>query len=84
MDTERERVVRERDQLRELLMELAPVCHELNQPLQIIMSYAELLLLQIAEESLMRGDAVMIYEQTEKMKGISERLEQLIKTGING
>jgi len=83
LDTDIEQVERERDQLRELMMELAPVCHELNQPLQVVMSYAELLLLQIPEDSLMRGDAVMIYEQTERMKDVSERLEKLIKAGIN-
>lgn len=77
-----ERVVRERDQLRERLAAAGPVCHELNQPLQLILSYAELLLMQIPEGEGMRDDAGMIYEQTEKMKEISERLGSLIKGDI--
>lgn len=77
-----EQVVRERDQLRERLAQAGSVCHELNQPLQLILSYAELLLMQIPEGEGMRDDAGMIYEQTEKMKEISGRLERLIKGDI--
>jgi nitrogen-specific signal transduction histidine kinase len=79
LDNELEQMVCERDQLRERLAMAGPVCHELNQPLQLIMSYAELLLMQIPEGEGMRDDARMIYEQTEKMKDISERLERLVK-----
>jgi C4-dicarboxylate-specific signal transduction histidine kinase len=50
------------------------VCHELNQPMQAITGYAELLVMNTAKESPHHSHAEAIREQVERMSGITAKL----------
>ncbi len=50
------------------------VCHEMNQPMQTISSYAELLLLKLPESHPCRKYALVIKEQIDKMGSITKKL----------
>jgi PAS domain S-box-containing protein len=53
------------------------VSHELNQPMQAIYGYAELLLMELPENSRLLETARKIRDQIERMSGITERLTRI-------
>jgi PAS domain S-box-containing protein len=53
------------------------VSHELNQPMQAIYGYAELLLMELPKESVLLDTVRKIRDQIERMSGITERLTRI-------
>lgn len=70
---QQEREARER--LRAAVETAGAVCHELNQPLQALFGYADLLSLEVASESAVRRHADMIRQQVRAMSAITKKLE---------
>ncbi len=55
------------------------VCHELNQPLQIISGHCELLMMDIEENSSVHKRIKIIHEQIKKMADITSKLMKITK-----
>ncbi len=55
------------------------VCHELNQPLQIISGNCEILMMDLAEDNPIREKIKIIQKQVEKMAEITSKLMRITK-----
>lgn len=55
------------------------VCHELNQPLQVVSGYSELLLMDISEDNSQFNDIKAIKEQIGRMGDITRKLMRITK-----
>lgn len=77
MRAEEERVNRERIQA--LLETAGAVCHELNQPIQSILSYCETMLMETAEDDSMNKRFKKIMDQTRRMGDITKKLARITK-----
>ncbi len=66
-----------RERLRAAVETAGAVCHELNQPLQALVGYADLLSLEVASESAIRRHADMIRQQVRAMSAITKKLERI-------
>ena len=64
----------DREKLKAALEMAGAVCHQLNQPIQGISGYAELLLLKMARDDPLYSKVAGIKERTEKMGVITNRL----------
>lgn len=63
------------------IIELAgSICHELNQPLHVIMGYADMMVMGTGKDSEIFRQAKIISEQAERMGNITEQLMNLTKT----
>jgi DNA-binding response OmpR family regulator len=75
--SEEERLQREK---LEVVLEMAgAVCHEMNQPIQVISGHAELILLDITEDHPLYDKIKTIDEQTHKMGEITRRLTEITR-----
>jgi DNA-binding response OmpR family regulator len=75
--SEEERLQREKLQV---VLEMAgAVCHEMNQPIQVISGHAELMLMDIAEDHPLYEKIKTIDEQTNKMGEITRRLTEITR-----
>ncbi len=75
--TDRKRAEEEnlnREKLQAVLATAGTACHELNQPLQTISGYSELLLMAVSEEHPLYEKIRKIGEQIERMKKITTKL----------
>ena len=54
-------------------------CHELNQPLQIISGYYELLIKDIPDDHFLNANLNIIREQIEKMGAITKKIMKITK-----
>jgi PAS domain S-box-containing protein len=75
--TERKRAEEEylqREKMQAVLETAGATCHELNQPMQTISGYSELLLMGISEKSPLYGKARKIKEQIDRMRKIIAKL----------
>ena len=55
------------------------ICHELNQPMQIISGYSELLLMDMPEESIQYANIEKIKSQIDRMGAITKKLMRITK-----
>ena len=55
------------------------VCHELIQPLQSILGHSELLMMDVDENDPSYGQLNVIIEQIERMRDITQKLQQITK-----
>ena len=55
------------------------ICHELNQPMQVVSGYSELLMMDMEKDNLAHTYAKTIKEQTDKMGSITRRLMSITK-----
>ncbi len=62
------------EKLKTVIETAGGVCHEMNQPMQTISSYAELLLMKLPESHPCSKYSLVIKEQIEKMGDITKRL----------
>jgi DNA-binding response OmpR family regulator len=75
--SEEERVQREKLQV---ILEMAgAVCHEMNQPIQVISGHAELILMDITEDHPLYEKIKTIDQQTTKMGEITRRLTEITR-----
>ena len=75
--SEEERLQREKLQV---ILEMAgAVCHEMNQPIQVISGHAELMLMDITEDHPLYEKIKTIDEQTTKMGEITRRLTEITR-----
>jgi len=75
--SERKRMEEEKQRYEKLqgVLEMSgAICHELNQPLQIISGYSELLLTNISENNPIHGKLATIRRQIERMGSITNKL----------
>jgi len=74
---EKERLQKEK--LQGVLEMAGAACHELNQPLQVILIYSKLLLKNIPESNPLHADVKTISEQTDKMVVIMKKIMRITK-----
>lgn len=67
----------EKDRLQGVLEMAGAVCHEMNQPLQVILGLCELLLVDIEKNDLFRANVTKIAEQVEEMGKITAKLMKI-------
>jgi len=75
--TERKRVEEERRRYEKLqgVLEMAgTICHEMNQPMQIISGYSDMLLTNISENDPIKGKIETIRKQIDRMAAITQKL----------
>jgi PAS domain S-box-containing protein len=80
--TEKNRAARDRAQKEKfqgVLETAGAVCHELNQPLQVISGYAELLLVDLDNENKHYDLAQQILEQVERIADITGKLQKITR-----
>ena len=80
--TEKNRAARERAQKEKfqgVLETAGAVCHELNQPLQVISGYAELMMVDLCESDKHYGLAEQILEQVERIADITGKLQKITR-----
>lgn len=80
--TEKNRAARERAQKEKfqgVLETAGAVCHELNQPLQVISGYAELMLVDLTREDKHYGLAEQVLEQVERIADITGKLQKITR-----
>jgi PAS domain S-box-containing protein len=80
--TEKNRAARERAQREKfegVLETAGAVCHEMNQPLQVILGYAELLLNETGEGARWHSLAERIRGQVERMADITGKLQKITR-----
>lgn len=73
--TEEERVQRER--LQAAVATAGAACHELNQPLQGVLSQLELMMLRLADQPGLAGELRRILDQANQMAEITQRLNRI-------
>jgi DNA-binding NtrC family response regulator len=75
--SEKERLQKEK---LEVILEMAgAVCHEMNQPIQVISGHAELMLMDITEDHPLYEKIKTIDDQTNKMGEITRRLTEITR-----
>jgi len=55
------------------------ICHELNQPMQVVSGYSELLLMDIGKDNLAYPYVKMIKEQIDEMGSTTRKLMRITK-----
>ncbi|MCP4366763.1 MAG: transcriptional regulatory, partial [Deltaproteobacteria bacterium] len=55
------------------------ICHELNQPMQVVSGYSELLMMDMEKDNLAYPYIKMVKEQTEKMGYITRKLMSITR-----
>jgi len=70
-----------KEQIETILEDASTVCHELNQPLQAISGYSELLLLRLNDDDPTRMQLSKITEQISRMVEVARKLNRLTKYG---
>ncbi len=66
-----------RQRLQGVLEMAGAVCHELNQPLQVVSGYTEMLITEIEKDSAIRESLEKILEGVEKMGNLTSKLMQI-------
>jgi len=55
------------------------ICHELNQPMQVVSGYSELLMMDMEKDNMAHTYIKMVKEQTDKMGSITRKLMSITK-----
>lgn len=74
-----EKRLMEKEKLNGVLEMAGGICHDLNQPMQVVSGYSELLLMDMGKENSAYPYIKMIKEQTEKMGSITRKLMRITK-----
>ncbi len=74
-----EKKLMEEEKLNGVLEMAGGICHELNQPMQVVSGYSELLLMDIAKDNSAYPYIKMIKEQTDEMGSITKKLMRITK-----
>lgn len=74
-----EKKLLEEEKLSGVLEMAGAVCHELNQPMQVVSGYSELLLMDMEKDNSAYSYIKMIKEQTEEMGSITRKLMRITK-----
>jgi DNA-binding response OmpR family regulator len=69
----------QREKLQAILEMAGAVCHEMNQPIQVISGHAELMLMDITEDHPLYEKIKTIEDQTNKMGEITRRLTEITR-----
>jgi len=80
--TERKRAEQERVQRERLhgVVEMAgAVCHELNQPMQVVSAYSQLMMAELSEENTLRDGIKKIKAQIDRMGRITRKLMRITR-----
>ncbi len=73
----------QREKLQAVLEITGAVCHDLNQPIQAMLGYTELLMMSIAQDDPLSSDLHGIREQIDRIQTITEKLMSLTKYNRN-
>jgi signal transduction histidine kinase len=65
--------------INEAVNQARKLCHDINQPLTVIMARSELILLKLAADDVNRKALEQIHEQAEKLSDLVEQLRVVIK-----
>ena len=74
-----EKKLMEEERLNGVLEMAGGICHELNQPMQVVSGYSELLLMDMGKDNSAYPYIKMIKEQTNKMGSITRKLMRITK-----
>ena len=74
-----EKRLMEKEKLNGVLEMAGGICHDLNQPMQVVSGYSELLLMDIEKENSAYPYIKMIKEQTDEMGSITRKLMRITK-----
>lgn len=74
-----EKKLLEEEKLSGVLEMAGAVCHELNQPMQVVSGYSELLLMDMEKDNSSYSYIKMIKEQTDEMGSITRKLMRITK-----
>ena len=74
-----EKKLMEEERLNGVLEMAGGICHELNQPMQVVSGYSELLLMDMGKDNSAYQYIKMIKEQTNKMGSITRKLMRITK-----
>lgn len=77
IEVEEERLVNEK--LQGVLEMAGTTCHELNQPLQIVSGYTQLILAGLKENNSIKSKMTTIYREVERMGNITLRIQNISK-----
>jgi signal transduction histidine kinase len=64
----------------DVVLHARKACHDLNQPLTVIMARSELLMLKLSPDDPHYPSVAQIHEQAEKMSALIEDLRKLFKS----
>ena len=70
----------EEKDINNLLAEARKICHDLNQPLTVIMARSELMMLRTPADDSSHKAAQQLHEQAEKMSDLIDSLRALLKS----
>jgi len=74
-----EKRLMEKEKLNGVLEMAGGICHDLNQPMQVVSGYSELLLMDMGKENSAYPYIKMIKEQTDEMGSITRKLMRITK-----
>lgn len=77
MQTRPAKLPEDADRLQEALVKLRAISHEINQPIQIILGHAELMIMQTKPGDAMRDDLTTIRDQADRLASINQRLHKV-------
>lgn len=64
----------------EIILQSRKICHDINQPLTVIMARSELLMLKLGLDDPNYGSVKQIHEQSEKISNLIEDMRTLLKS----
>jgi len=74
-----ESALRESEKLQGVIEMAGAVCHELNQPMQVVSGYSELVLMNIEVDNPLHDDLIKIKDQIDRMGNITKNLMGVTK-----
>ncbi len=63
----------------DLIAKFRTICHDFNQPLTVIMARSELMMLKMSPEETDYKSLEQMHQQAEKLAGLVEQLQSLLK-----
>ncbi|WP_244154228.1 histidine kinase dimerization/phospho-acceptor domain-containing protein [Desulfospira joergensenii] len=69
-----EQAILEKEKLSAVIQTAGAVCHEMNQPLMVILGFSELVMDELAEGNVRKSSILKIRDQAERMGGITRKL----------
>lgn len=76
---ENEAVSKEQDRMKAIRETAGAVCHETNQPLQVIISNLEIMLMDLNDGTKMHSDLTAVLRQVERIAEITRKLHAINK-----
>ncbi len=64
----------------EIILQSRKICHDINQPLTVIMARSELLMLKLGLDDPNYGSVKQIHEQSEKISNLIEDMRNLLRS----